>query len=149
MADGNGEQIAAAARSWIGTPFHHRASLKGVGCDCIGLVLGVWREIGGPGDVELPIYAPNGPGIGAGERLKDGVGAYLRPLGGIQPQEGDVIALRMADGGPAQHLGIVTDAGEEGQFVHAYSRRGVVETRLSAHWRSRIVTAFRMPVEGA
>ena len=37
------EEIVAAARSWIGTPYRHQASLKGVGCDCLGLVRGVGR----------------------------------------------------------------------------------------------------------
>ena len=35
--------IVAEARAWIGTPYRHQASLKGVGCDCLGLVRGVWR----------------------------------------------------------------------------------------------------------
>lgn len=30
--------IVAAARGWIGTPYLHQASLKGVGTDCLGLV---------------------------------------------------------------------------------------------------------------
>src|SRR5215207_7343246 len=36
------EQIVAAARGWIGTPYHHQASVKGVGCDCLGLIRGLW-----------------------------------------------------------------------------------------------------------
>jgi NlpC/P60 family putative phage cell wall peptidase len=36
-------QIVVATRDWIGTPYQHQASLKGVGCDCLGLVRGVWR----------------------------------------------------------------------------------------------------------
>jgi NlpC/P60 family putative phage cell wall peptidase len=39
--------ILEEARSWIGTPYQHQASLKGVGCDCIGLVRGVWRAVYG------------------------------------------------------------------------------------------------------
>ena len=42
------EDIVAAARGWIGTPYRHQASLKGAGCDCLGLVRGVWREMVGP-----------------------------------------------------------------------------------------------------
>ena len=38
----------ASARGWLGTPYHHQASLKGVGCDCLGLLRGVWREVIGP-----------------------------------------------------------------------------------------------------
>jgi len=37
--------IIAEARSWIGTPYHHQAALKGVGYDCLGFVRGVWRAI--------------------------------------------------------------------------------------------------------
>ena len=35
--------ILTEARDWIGTPYQHQASLKGAGCDCLGLVRGVWR----------------------------------------------------------------------------------------------------------
>ena len=44
--------IVAEARGWIGTPYRHQASLKGVGADCIGLVRGVWRAFHGE-DPEL------------------------------------------------------------------------------------------------
>jgi NlpC/P60 family putative phage cell wall peptidase len=37
--------IVAETRAWLGTPYRHQASLKGVGCDCLGLVRGVWRAI--------------------------------------------------------------------------------------------------------
>ena len=147
MAETAGERISVAAKQWIGTPFHHRASLRGVGCDCIGLVCGVWREVGGPDYLDLPVYGPAGQGDWPGEDLLDGLSRYLQPLGGLDPKLGDVIALQISPQGPAQHLGIVTNAGPDGKFVHAYARRGVVETRLSSHWRARIVTAFRMPVE--
>jgi NlpC/P60 family putative phage cell wall peptidase len=51
------EEIIAAARSWIGTPYRHQASLKGVGCDCLGLLRGVWREVMGAEPEAPPPYA--------------------------------------------------------------------------------------------
>ena len=36
-----------AARAWLGTPYRHQASVKGVGADCLGLVRGLWREVAG------------------------------------------------------------------------------------------------------
>src|ERR1700682_1205564 len=39
-------QIVAEARSWLGTPFLHQNSMKAAGCDCIGLIRGVFREVG-------------------------------------------------------------------------------------------------------
>ena len=38
--------IVAEARAWIGTPYRHQASLKGIGCDCLGLLRGIWRGEG-------------------------------------------------------------------------------------------------------
>ena len=38
------EEIVRLAREWIGTPYQHQASLKGVGADCLGFLRGVWRE---------------------------------------------------------------------------------------------------------
>ena len=49
--------IVAEARSWIGTPYRHQASLKGVGCDCLGLVRGVWRAVIGDEPERAPAYA--------------------------------------------------------------------------------------------
>ena len=37
------QQSSRRRARWIGTPYRHQASLKGVGCDCLGLVRGVWR----------------------------------------------------------------------------------------------------------
>ena len=39
------EHVVRVARGWIGTPYHHQASLRGVGTDCLGLVRGVWRDL--------------------------------------------------------------------------------------------------------
>ena len=33
--------IVAEALTWEGTPFHHQESVKGVGCDCKGLIYGI------------------------------------------------------------------------------------------------------------
>ena len=63
--------IVAAARGWIGTPYRHQASLKGVGCDCLGLVRGVWREVVGPEPEPLRPYAQEWPLASPDERLLD------------------------------------------------------------------------------
>ena len=55
--------IVAEARSWIGTPYRHQTSVKGIGCDCLGLVRGVWRACLGR-EPELPQHeeiAPKAP----------------------------------------------------------------------------------------
>ena len=49
--------VIHAARGWIGTPYHHQASARGVGTDCLGLLRGVWRELHGHEPEPPPPYA--------------------------------------------------------------------------------------------
>lgn len=39
-------KIKTTALSWLGTPFHPQATIKGNGADCIGLILGISEELG-------------------------------------------------------------------------------------------------------
>ncbi len=63
------DDIVAAGRGWIGTPYRHQASLKGVGADCLGLVRGLWRELIGPEPEVLPAYSPDWAEAGGRETL--------------------------------------------------------------------------------
>lgn len=47
------------AQSWIGTPYRHQASRRGVGCDCLGLVIGVWGELYGERIAARRTYSPD------------------------------------------------------------------------------------------
>lgn len=55
------ESIVKGAHGWLGTPYHHRASLKGAGTDCLGLIRGIWRELYGPEPEAMPISATERP----------------------------------------------------------------------------------------
>jgi cell wall-associated NlpC family hydrolase len=39
------ETLVKQARSWVGTPFKYQGRLKQVGCDCLGLIVGIAREL--------------------------------------------------------------------------------------------------------
>jgi len=39
-------RVVAAAREWVGTPYHHMADVKGVGCDCAMLLARVYIDLG-------------------------------------------------------------------------------------------------------
>src|SRR5690606_6011340 len=53
------DEIVAEALSWLGTPYRHQAYSKGVGCDCLGLIRGVWRSLYGD-ELEVPAdYTPD------------------------------------------------------------------------------------------
>jgi NlpC/P60 family putative phage cell wall peptidase len=40
------EDIVTEAKSWIGTPYHHQANVKGHGVDCVWMPLMVYKAIG-------------------------------------------------------------------------------------------------------
>ena len=137
------ERVAAAARGWLGTPYHDQASLKGVGCDCLGLVRGVWRELYGAEPEVIPAYTADWGETGGMELLLSGAGRLLSPVS--DEVAGDVLIFRMRVGAAAKHMGILAQTGAQASFVHAYDRHGVVESPLSAPWRTRIAGRFRFP----
>lgn len=50
------ERIIAEAKSWLGTPFHHGARVKGAGVDCAQFVAAVYESVGVSDSVEFPEY---------------------------------------------------------------------------------------------
>lgn len=79
-----GAAIVSEARSWIGTPYRHQASLKGIGCDCLGLVRGVWRHCIGTEPESPPPYAADWAEARGEEALAD---AARRHLVAVKPDE--------------------------------------------------------------
>ena len=63
------EAVIAAARRWLGTPYHDQASLRGVGCDCLGLARGVWRDLVGAEPQLIPPYSRDWGETGGVRRL--------------------------------------------------------------------------------
>ena len=71
MKSADPAHVITAARSWLGTPYHDQASLRGVGCDCLGLARGVWREVIGPEPFPIPPYSRDWGETGPREVLAD------------------------------------------------------------------------------
>lgn len=136
------EAIVAVARRWVGTPYRHRASLEGVGCDCLGLVRGVWREFWGEEPEDLPAYAADWAEAGRRETLAEAASRHLVPVAVEHAAPGDVVLFRWRPELPAKHAGILTTPT---RFVHAYDGSAVVESPLGAWWRRRLARAFAFP----
>lgn len=136
------QAVVAEARSWLGTPYHHQASCKGVGADCLGLVRGVWRQLGGcdvGGGVAYTRDWAEASGI---ETMLAGARRHLSEVGrdGIAP--GDVVVFRLRANFVAKHAAIVAT---ETTMIHAMEGCVVSEVALSPWWRRRIAGAFRFP----
>ena len=154
------ERIVAAARGWIGTPYRHQASLRGVGCDCLGLVRGVWREVHGAEPEIAPPYSPDWAQeaqeaaalaaaasgapkpLRAPEPLLDACARHLRQAAGQELFPGMVLAFRWRAHLPAKHLAILSDAG---RMIHAHDGAAVTEVALTPWWRRRLAAAYRFP----
>ncbi|RRH77406.1 C40 family peptidase [Falsigemmobacter faecalis] len=141
----SGAAVVAEARLWLGTPYLHQASKRGVGCDCLGLLRGVWRGLRGAEPCVVPRYSADWAEAARREVLMAAAEAYLTPLPPEAPPEpGEVLLFRMFDGAIAKHLGFRGRTGAAGSFIHAYSGHGVVESALTPPWARRIVGRYRL-----
>lgn len=140
-----GLRVVAEARSWIGTPYLHQASVKGAGSDCLGLLRGVWRSLVGREPEVVPPYTDDWAEPSGQEALLAAGGRWLTARDVGDASAGDVLLFRMRQGGIAKHLGIQTELGDSAAFVHAYTGHGVVESPLSQPWQRRIVARFSFP----
>jgi NlpC/P60 family putative phage cell wall peptidase len=133
------------ARGWIGTPYLHQCSMRGAGCDCLGLLRGIWREMLGPEPEAVPAYSRDWSEPEGEERLWAAALRHLvaKPLD--REAAGDILLFRMREGAVAKHLGLQAGTGQEASFIHAYSGHGVVESALTPPWERRIVARFAFP----
>ena len=134
--------IVAAARRWIGTPYLHQASLPGAGCDCLGLIRGVWREVIGPEPETAPPYTPGWAEAAAGEPLIEAGLRWFSPVDPYAFQAGDVLVFRWREGAAAKHLGI---ASGPATMIHAHDGACVCEVAIVPAWRRKLVAAFSFP----
>ncbi len=143
MSAVGGDRIAALAEGWIGTPYRHQGAAKGVGCDCIGLIRGVWRELYGEEPEAVPAYAPDWAERGGEDRLMEAAWRLFgpaRPAG--EAERGDLLLFRWRPDCAAKHAGIL--AGPD-HFIHAYEQACVTRSVLAPSWRRRIAAVHRFP----
>jgi len=139
--------VIAAARSWRGTPYHDQASLRGVGCDCLGFARGVWREVVGAEPFPIPPYSRDLGETGQREVLAEGARRIMVEIAAANAPPGALVLFCMGGRGSpgraiAKHVGILTGPAS---FIHACERLGVVEQDLTPVWRRRIAFAFLFP----
>jgi len=136
------DALVAEARSWIGTSYRHQASVKGVGCDCLGLVRGVWRACLGAEPEAPPPYAPDWAEAGGDETLAAAALRHLAPVPCDAFDRGDVLMFRWRDGCVAKHAAIASSATT---MIHAHDGAAVCEVAITPWWRRRLAYAFTFP----
>ena len=134
--------IVRATRAWIGTPYRHQASLRGVGCDCLGLVRGVWRALYGNEPERVPAYAADWAEAASGEPLIEAALRHLTPVSPSAFGTGDVLLFRWRAHLTAKHAAIAV---APDRMVHAHDGVAVTEVAIAPWWRRRLAAAFRFP----
>ncbi len=136
--------IVALARRWIGTPYHHQASVCGVGCDCLGLVRGVYRDATGRDPESPPAYSRDWAEARGLETMLDAAARHLTlvPIGHARP--GHVLIFRLRADTVAKHAAILaTDT----TMIHAIEGADACEVSFSPWWRRRLAAAFAFPTK--
>lgn len=134
--------LVAEATSWLGTPYRHQASLKGVGCDCLGLLRGVWRAFFFDEPEAMPAYTPDWAEAQGAETLARAAARHLAAIPISEAAAGDVLLFRWRVNLPAKHAAILVD---EARFIHAQQGAAVALAALTPWWRRRTAYAFRFP----
>lgn len=137
-----GAAIIGEAMGWLGTPYRHQGSRKGVGCDCLGLVRGVWRAVYG-GEPERPgPYSPDWAEAGGGDPLIEAARRHCAEKLLDEARPGDLLAFRWRPHHAAKHLGILLP---DAWFLHAYEGHAVTISPLIPQWRRKIAGVFAFP----
>ena len=127
------DNIIAAARRAVGTPFRHQGRAPGVALDCAGLALHVAGAVGVAAiDKEGYPRQPFGGVLEATLNEQPGLVQVFAML------PGDILLMRFKAG--PQHLGIVTGT----TLIHAYApSRIVCEHDFTPEWAARVVAIYR------
>ena len=121
-------RVVAAAREWVGTPYHHMADVKGVGCDCAMLLVRVFCDLGFVEPFDPRPYTHDWH-LHRGEERYLGL-LLARAYEIVSPEPGDVILFKY--GRCFSHGGIVT-RGDPLTIIHAFHPARIVLEEDVAH----------------
>ena len=120
-ADAQRQAVLAAAKDWLGTPFHHEAMVKGTGVDCGMFLIAVYREAGLIPAFTVEHYSYQWHL----HRTREWYLEYLRQFGREIPEAeagpGDVVIWKL--GRVFSHAAIILNWP---QIIHAVNGQGVV-----------------------
>lgn len=136
------DNARAAAIRWLGTPYHHQASVRGAGCDCLGLIRGIYAELYGAPAEPPPAYSRDLAEASHRETLLEAARRHLMEIDPLKADAGDVLVFRLRPGAMAKHCGILSGPA---RMIHAMEGAPVCEVHLTPWWQRRVAAAFRFP----
>lgn len=130
------------ALTWIDTPYHHLARLKGVGVDCAQLMAAIYESVSNT-KINIETYSVEWHLHNRQELMCD----TLESFGCIRidvadAKPGDILAFKF--GRVNSHLGMLV---QDDQFIHANMTAGkVLINSLSGDWITRLNRAYVFPL---
>jgi cell wall-associated NlpC family hydrolase len=115
--------VVEEAKTWLGTPYHHKAAVRGGGIDCAHLLIEVYSAVGLVPKVDPGDYAPQWHLHRSEEIFLGWIKRYADMVD--SPQIGDVGMWRF--GRCWSHGSILI--GPQ-MVIHSYVGRGVIMTRV-------------------
>ena len=143
MSSSKRAALIEEARSWLGTPYHYRAAVKGAGCDCVGLINALRAWVTGEPLLPMPAYSPDFAAAADHEPLRAAADLHLEPVALGREQPGDVLAFRWLRSAAVKHAGVLV---APDRMIHADMRAGVVEVSVES-WRRHgcVAAAYGFP----
>lgn len=114
-------RVIAAARAWLGTPYHHAADMRGVGVDCAMILVRVFCDLGLVEAFDPRPYTKDWMLHRDDERYLGFLAARSHEV--AKPKPGDIILFRV--GRCYAHGGIVTKA-KQLTIIHAFAATACV-----------------------
>jgi cell wall-associated NlpC family hydrolase len=116
------DAVIKEAKTWLRTPYHPEARVKGAGCDCGTFILGVFENVGLIKHIELEHYPQDIACNCANPMYLKKIKEYCHEVNrDIIP--GDIIMYKFDGALTAHHCSIVID---DEYLIHSYTRQGVV-----------------------
>lgn len=134
------------AREWLGTPFHIKGALKGVGVDCCHVVFDSLARAGVIKPIVMPCYKLDGisdPGQLVYPMLLNSVIApYALPV--VEDiQAGDLLIYRFDN--RVRHIAIATTPD---RHLHTSVRFGVMENQITDGFKQKLFKIHRVVCHG-
>ncbi len=121
--------VVIEATTWLGTPYHHAARLKGIGVDCAMLLAEVYHNAGLIPEITPEDYPPDWHLHRDTERYLKWVEKFARKIETDCPLPGDIAMFRF--GRATAHAGIVNAWPE---IIHSYINCGVIPQNATDAW---------------
>jgi cell wall-associated NlpC family hydrolase len=125
MSNRQRESVIAEAKTWLNTPWHHNANLKGVGVDCALFLYAVYLNCGLIEPTNIEPYSRDWTFHNNHEKFLETVENYAHRVD--TPAQGDLIMFKT--GKTHSHGGIILDYPK---IIHAQVKSGVCYANADA-----------------